>query len=105
MVNIQVVKKVASAGFGTPFGEMHPFGDFFGPFPGNPRGRRQQGVGSGFLMNREGYILTNNHVVEGADQIMVKLAGGKELDAKIVGRDPKTDLALVKIEPAPDLRP
>jgi serine protease Do len=55
-------------------------------------------------MSREGYILTNNHVVEEADQIKVKLANGKEYEGKVIGRDPKTDLALVKIEGAPDLQ-
>jgi len=110
VVNIQVVKKVKNVGFGfhsfgSPFGEKNPFGDFFGPFfEGNPpRSFEQKGVGSGFIMNREGYILTNNHVVEDADQIKVKLANGKEYDGKVVGRDTKTDLALVKISGASDL--
>ena len=106
VVNIQVVKKVKNVDFGfrhfpgTPFGDQNPFGDFFGPFSeGNPpRSFEQQGVGSGFVMSREGYILTNNHVVEDADQIKVKLANGKEYDGKVVGRDPKTDLALIKIK-------
>ncbi len=111
VVNIQVVKKVKNMGFGfpqgNPFGGRNPFGDFFGPFSeGNPPGGyRQQGVGSGFVMSRDGYILTNNHVVEGADQIKVKFANGKEYDGKIVGRDPKTDLAVVKIDGAADLQP
>ena len=113
VVNIQVVKKVKNIGlgslnfFGNPFGEKNPFGDFFGPFPeGNPPGGfEQRGVGSGFVMSREGYILTNNHVVEDAGQIKVKLANGKEYEGKIVGRDPKTDLALVKIEGVSDLHP
>jgi len=112
VVNIQVSKKVKSVGFerfgGNPFGDRNPFGDFFGPFGGpgnNAPNRRQQGVGSGFIMSKEGYILTNNHVVEDADQIKVKLAGGKEFDGKIVGRDPKTDLALVKIVGDSDLQP
>jgi len=107
-----VVKKVKNIGFGLrnfggPFGEKDPFGDFFGPFfEGNPpRDFEQRGVGSGFVMNKEGYILTNNHVVEDADQIKVKLANGKEYDGKIVGRDPKTDMALLKIEGASDLHP
>jgi serine protease Do len=56
-------------------------------------------------MSRDGYILTNNHVVEDADQIKVKLANGKEYDGKIIGRDPKTDLALMKIEGSSDLHP
>ena len=112
VVNIQVVKKVKNIGFGfrnfgSPFGEKNPFGDFFGPFSeGNPpRDFEQRGVGSGFVMNQEGYILTNNHVVDDADQIKVKLANGKEYNGKIVGRDPKTDLALLKIEGASDLHP
>jgi len=113
VVNIQVVKKVKNVDFGSrhffgnPFGENNPFGDFFGPFPEEnpPRGFEQRGVGSGFVMSREGYILTNNHVVEDADQIKVKLASGKEYDGKVVGRDPKTDLALVKVEGSSDLHP
>jgi serine protease Do len=109
VVNIQVSKKVKNTGFerfrGNPFGDRNPFGDFFGPFEGNQPDRKQQGVGSGFIMSQDGYILTNNHVVEDADQIKVKLAGGKEFDGKIVGRDPKTDLALVKIAGDSDLQP
>jgi serine protease Do len=109
VVNIQVTKKVKNAGFqrfgGNPFGDRNPFGDFFGPFEGNQPDRKQQGVGSGFVMSKEGYILTNNHVVEDADQIKVKLAGGKEFNGKIVGRDPKTDLALIKIVVDSDLQP
>jgi len=109
VVNIQVSKKVKNIGFynspGNPFGDRNPFGDFFGPFEGNQPDRKQQGVGSGFIMSREGYILTNSHVVEDADQIKVKLAGGKEFDGKIIGRDPKTDLALIKIGGASDLQP
>jgi serine protease Do len=112
VVNIQVVKKVKNVGFGfhgfggSP-GDKNPFGDFFGPFfEGNPpRGFEQRGVGSGFVMSRDGYILTNNHVIEDADQIKVKLADGKEFDGKVVGRDPKTDLALVKISGSSDLHP
>ncbi len=113
VVNIQVVKKVKNVDFGSrhffgnPFGENNPFGDFFGPFSEEnpPRSFEQRGVGSGFVMSREGYILTNNHVVEDADQIKVKLANGKEYDGKVVGRDPKTDLALVKVEGSSDLHP
>lgn len=112
VVNIQVVKKVKNVGFGfrnfgSPFGDKNPFGDFFGPFfEGNPPGGfEQRGVGSGFVMNREGYILTNNHVVEDADQIKVKLANGKEYEGKVVGRDSKTDLALIRIKAFSDLQP
>lgn len=113
VVNLQVVKKFKNVGFdsrgfpGNPFGENSPFGDFFGPFSeGNPsRSPEQRGVGSGFVLSREGYIVTNNHVVEDAEQIKVKLSTGKEYDGKVVGRDPKTDLALVKIDGSDDLHP
>jgi serine protease Do len=109
VVNIQVVKKVQNVGFafhnfpGIPFGDESPFGRFF---EGNPSGdQKQEGVGSGFVISQEGFILTNNHVVEDAEQIKVKLANGKQYDAKVVGRDPKTDLALVKIDGVKDLHP
>jgi len=113
VVNIQVAKKIKNINFGfrhfsgAPFGEKNPFGDFFGPFSEEnpPRGFEQRSVGSGFVMSREGYILTNNHVVEDADQIKVKLTNGKEYDGKIIGRDPKTDLALIKIKASSDLQP
>jgi serine protease Do len=109
VVNIQVVRKVQNVGFafpnlpGNPFGEDSPFGRFFEGTP--PGDQKQEGVGSGFVISQEGFILTNNHVIEDAEQIKVKLANGKEYDAKVVGRDPKTDLALVKIEGAKDLYP
>jgi serine protease Do len=108
VVNVQVTKTVKNLDFGPRdfFGGQNPFGDFFGPFSqGNPpRGFQQQGVGSGFVISRDGYILTNNHVVDGADQIKVKLADGKEFNGKVIGRDPKTDLAVIKIEGAADLQ-
>jgi len=112
VVNLQVVKKAQNVAFGgpdaagNPFGEDSPFGDFFAPFFGGRNSipaPEQRGVGSGFIMSRDGYIVTNNHVVEDATQIKVKLANGKEYNAKVVGRDPKTDLALVKIDGASDL--
>jgi serine protease Do len=111
VVNIQTVKKVESTGRrilpGNPFGYggRNPFDDFFEQFERNQPERKQQGVGSGFVMSRDGYILTNNHVVEGADEIKVKLADGKELTGKVVGRDPKTDIAVVKIDGPADLHP
>ena len=112
-MNIQVVKKIKNVDFGfrhfsgNPFGEKNPFEEFFGPFSEGspPGGFEQRGVGSGFVMSQEGYILTNNHVVEDANQIKVKLANGKEYNGKVVGRDPKTDLALIKVEGSSDLHP
>ena len=114
VVNIQAVKNGKGGGrvfrhfFGNPHGRQHPFEDFFGPGPGgeNPSdGFQQKSLGSGFIIDREGYIVTNNHVVENADEIKVKLANGKEFDAKVIGRDPKTDLALIKISGSGDLQP
>ena len=109
VVNIQVVKKVQNVGFdlpnipGNPFGEDSPFGRFFEQSPQAPQ--KQEGEGSGFIISQDGYILTNNHVVEDAEQIKAKLVNGKEYDAKVIGRDPKTDLALVKIDGVADLHP
>ena len=60
----------------------------------------QKGTGSGFIINPDGQILTNNHVVQGATQLTVKLADQKEYKAKVLGRDPRSDLALIKIEPS-----
>ena len=83
---------------------MGPFKEFFGEdffekfFGDNPqREFKQRSLGSGFIIDKEGYILTNNHVVEKASAIKVRLKDGKEYDAKIVGRDSKTDIAVIKI--------
>ena len=109
VVNIQVTKKVQNASFavpnipGFPFGENSPFGPFFDGNP--PTDRVQEGTGSGFVIDRNGFILTNNHVVEGADRIRVKLADGEEYDAEVAGLDPKTDLAVIKIKGAEELHP
>ena len=59
---------------------------------------RQQGIGSGVITTKDGYILTNNHVVEGADEVKVALQDGREFTAKVVGRDPKSDVAVIKID-------
>jgi len=77
-------------------GQFNPFGN---QFPEQRRRPRPGGMGSGFLIDETGYILTNNHVVEGADGITVGLDNEKEYDAKVIGMDPKTDIALIKIEP------
>jgi len=114
VVNIQAVKNGKSGGrvfrhfFGNPHGQRNPFEDSLGPGFGwnNPsEGFQQKSLGSGFIIDREGYIVTNNHVVENADEIKVKLANGKEFDAKVIGRDSRTDLALIKINGSSDQQP
>jgi serine protease Do len=86
--------------FGNPFGEEDPFNDFWKRFFGGPMPRgpqRQRSLGSGFVIDADGSILTNNHVVENAQKIVVKLADEQEYEAKVIGRDPKTDIAVIKI--------
>jgi serine protease Do len=87
--------------FGSPFGEEDPFNDFWRRFFGGPMPRgpqRQRSLGSGFIIDGDGSILTNNHVVENAQKIVVKLDDEQEYEAKVIGRDPKTDIAVIKIE-------
>ena len=112
VVNVKVVKVEKVASFPSfPQEEMPegPFKEFFDKFfhdmpngmpilPQNPRMPRIQGAGSGVIISKDGYVLTNNHVVEGAKEITITLADHKEYKARIVGRDPKTDLAVLKIE-------
>lgn len=75
------------------------FEDFMKKFPReNNRPRKSSSLGSGFVINPDGVIITNNHVVEGADEIVVTFPDGKKFDATLVGRDAKTDLAVLKIE-------
>ncbi len=86
----------------SPFGPEDPFKDFFEKFFGEmPKSFKHRSLGSGFIIDAEGHIITNNHVVEGSDKIKVKLVGGKEYQATIKGRDTKTDLALIQITNAP----
>jgi serine protease Do len=59
---------------------------------------RQQGIGSGVITTKDGFILTNNHVVDGADEVKVALQDGREFNAKVIGRDPKTDIAVIKVD-------
>ena len=102
VVNVKVTK-VMQTGFqrpemhGTPHGDQ--FGDFFNRFFGQmPRNYPSQGAGSGVIISEDGYILSNNHVVEGAKEVSVTLDNKKEYSAEVVGLDPKTDLAVLKIE-------
>jgi len=109
VVNISttiVVKQQPSfRGRPSPFGEQDPFREFWEKFYGGemPREFETRSLGSGVIINKEGYIVTNNHVVENAKEITVTLQNEKDYRADVVGRDKKTDLALIKIGTAEDL--
>lgn len=89
----------------SPFGDNDPFEEFFKKFFGDTPQQefRRRGLGSGFIISDDGYIVTNNHVVDKAQDIQVILEDGKKYKAEIVGKDAKTDIALLKIEPEGDL--
>jgi serine protease Do len=100
---VSVVKTTVPDGnFPFPFGEDSPFPGFRFP-PLQPPSGRQLGAGSGFIIRKDGIVLTNNHVVENAKEIKVGLSDGHEFPAKILGRDAKTDLAVLKIDAKRDL--
>jgi serine protease Do len=106
VVNISTTSTVTVPG--TPFHQFFghdqggEFDDFFKNFFGQipDRKMKQQSLGSGFIINKEGDILTNNHVVDNSEEIKVRLSDGREFKAKVIGRDTKTDLALIKISSA-----
>ena len=107
VVNITTSTLVAAPTEGGPVVPPgSPFEDFFRDFldrngpggPGGPSQRRGSALGSGFVISADGYIVTNNHVIEGADGIEVEFFSGERLDATLVGTDPKTDIALLKVD-------
>ncbi len=112
VVNIQVEKTAEAPAAMSPFGGQGPFGDeffrrFFGiPMPEgpgrSPHGKtprpRSHGQGSGFVISPDGFILTNNHVVEDADKVTVTLTDGRNFTAKVIGTDPASDVAVIKID-------
>ncbi|WP_245752614.1 Do family serine endopeptidase [Poseidonocella pacifica] len=102
---VNITTSTVVAGNAGPQGivpEGSPFEDFFREFQdrngeGN-RPRRSSALGSGFVISEDGYVVTNNHVIESADEITIEFFSGTELPAKVVGTDPKTDIALLKVE-------
>lgn len=103
VVNISVEKVRAALPTQLPGfrGPGSPFDEFFGRFfeaPDQPRERRSEALGSGFIVDPAGFIVTNNHVISDSDGVIVILMDGEELDAEVIGTDPKTDLALLKVD-------
>jgi len=105
VVNITTSSAVAGrAGGPNPIvPEGSPLEDFFNDFlerqgPGDRPPRRSQALGSGFVISEDGFIVTNNHVIEGADEIMIEFRNGLELQAQLIGTDPNTDIALLRVQ-------
>jgi len=110
VVNINTTKVIQRQGRGfgfhrSPFPGGDPFDEFFNRFFGQmpPRKFKQKSLGSGFIISKDGYIITNNHVVEDADEVKVTLSDEHSYQAKVIGTDAKTDLAVLKIDVDHDL--
>ncbi len=113
VVNISTSQTVAGSEDGVPAPQLpdgSPFQDFFDDFFNHKGGNkpesphRVQSLGSGFVIDASGVIVTNNHVIEGADEITVNFSDGSKLKATLVGTDEKTDLAVLKVEPSKPLK-
>ncbi len=94
VVNISSTRVIRTSGFS----QDNPFGDLFPGFRIPDRPQRQQGEGSGVIVSADGYIVTNNHVVDGATELTVSMADKREMQARVVGTDAKTDIALIKVD-------
>lgn len=111
VVNISTTSVVKQRGIfpgipnNSPFGDNDPFEDFFKKFFGDTPQKefKRQGLGSGFIVSTDGYVVTNNHVIDRAEDVEVVLEDGSKYKAEVVGKDPKTDLAVLKIEPDREL--
>ena len=100
VVNISTTQTVVTnsnpfPGFEFPPGS--PFGDMFKEF-GTPQERQSSALGSGFIIDEDGIVITNNHVIQGADDIIVRVNGDKEFKAKVIGADPLSDIAVLKLD-------
>jgi serine protease Do len=110
VVNIGTSRRIPGGG-GTPFPEFpegSPLGDLFDDLnpnqgQGPERMREARSLGSGFIISPDGFVVTNNHVIDGADEIEVYLTDGQRLPANLIGKDDKTDLAVLKVETSQDL--
>ena len=102
---VNITTSTTVAGRSGPRGivpEGSPFEDFFRDFQdrgGPSRPRRSSALGSGFVISEDGFIVTNNHVIEGADEVAVNFNDGTKIEAEIIGHDPKTDIAVLRIDP------
>jgi serine protease Do len=112
VVNVSATRLVASRNTMPqlePFLENHPFREFFGDeflrrffgAPGPLERQKQQGIGSGFIFDPRGFILTSRHVIRGSEEILVTLEAKKQYKARLIAADPKTDVAVLKIEGGP----
>ena len=104
VVNVSTTTKVRTARGMPDIPRDDPayefFRRFFGNPPGAPQEREEQSLGSGFIISADGYVMTNAHVVDSADEITVRLSDKREFKAKVIGADKRTDVALIKIEAA-----
>jgi S1-C subfamily serine protease len=98
VVRIDSTRRVASRGLPEEFSNDPRLRRFFGGGSDRPSSRVQEGTGSGFIVDGNGLILTNSHVVDGADQVSVLLKDGRRLEGRVLGEDPVTDVAVVKVE-------